>query len=201
MRILFLRHPETVANERYLIYGEMDFPYTQHGEWQVSEVVKNIGRWPITQIVSSPLNRAKTLAQAVGKVLDLEVNLDARLEEMHQGIFEGLTLDEAKEKDVVAYEVMMEGDMSYVVPGGESYDMLCHRVDDFIKSLNMDETDENTCLLVVSHGGVIRTAIEMLIDAEPGFSWLLEVGNGVVIDIVWHGGTGRIKNIMNLEEN
>ena len=193
MRYIFLRHPQTVANEAGYIYGKKDYPYTSLGQEQLIEAVKLSKGFTFDRIISSPIGRAKLLAQAVAEHHDMDMDEAPELEEMGYGILEGLTVEEGRLKYPEVIEAFMEGDPTYTIPEGETSEAFLRRIEEFLDGhLDKDET-----ILIVSHGGVIRTAIEYLLDAEPGFSWQIEVGNGSFIEVVCEDGYHRLKNIIN----
>lgn len=196
MRLFLMRHPQTTANLQGLIYGKKDYPYTALGLEQLSVAVENSLLFPIEKIFSSPIERAATLAKAAASRHKLEISYDERLEEMNQGVLEGLTERESQVRYPEVYERLMSGDMSVGPPEGESYNDFRDRVHEMIEELL--KKDGN--ILVVSHGGVIRTMIEYIIDCEPGFSWQLDIGNGSIVEINLNKKYGRIRSIINIEE-
>ena len=193
MRFIFLRHPQTVANEMGYIYGKKDYPYTILGEKQLIEAVKLSDGFTYDRIISSPIGRAKRLAEAVAEHSDSSLSDAKELEEMDYGILEGLTIEEGKAKYPEVIDAFMEGDPSYTIPEGETSEAFFDRIKDFLD----DHLQGDEALLIVSHGGVIRTAIEYLLASEPGFSWQLEVGNGSFIEIDCEDGYHRLKNMIN----
>lgn len=196
MHLFLMRHPQTVANQQGLIYGKKDYPYTERGEKQIGQAVDNSSCFSFDHIFSSPIKRAGKLAEAVAEFHGLAIKYDARLEEMNQGVLEGLNESEAKERYPEVYEGLMSGDMSFGPPQGESFVQFKERVLNCLEALTQLEGN----VLVVSHGGVIRTMIESVIDCEPGFSWQLDVGNGSIIEINLDKDYGRIRQIINIEE-
>ncbi len=193
MRFIFLRHPQTVANEMGYIYGKKDYPYTILGEKQLIEAVKLSDGFTYDRIISSPIGRAKRLAEAVAVHSGSSLSEAKELEEMGYGILEGLTIEEGKTKYPEVMDAFMEGDPSYTIPEGETSEGFFERIQSFLD----DHLQGDESLLIVSHGGVIRTAIEYLLDTEPGFSWQLEVGNGSFVEINCEDGYHRLKNMMN----
>lgn len=193
MRFILVRHPQTIANEIGYIYGKTDYPYTELGQEQMHQAVALSDSFTFDRILTSPLGRARRLAEALGAHHQMGITEEKALEEMSYGILEGLTLEEARAKypDVVAG--FMAGDPTYTIPEGEKSEDFYDRV---IGILDQCLQGDETCLLV-SHGGVIRTAIEYLLGTEAGFSWQLEVGNGSFIEIVCKDGDHRLKNMMN----
>lgn len=201
MRLILLRHPETTANTRELIYGATDYPYTTLGEKQVKVVVKHVQTFPITKIITSPLGRAKKLAEAIGEELGILPVMEKAIEEMHYGILEGYNYKEAKKKFVDIYNALLLEDMDYEVEGGESYNAFMGRVHEFLDGLIQQHKDLDDVVLIVTHGGVIRTALEYLMDGAIGFSWSMNVENGVMIDLLQEDDRFIINNLLNIEEN
>jgi len=194
MRLIFLRHPETIANEKNLIYGKTDYPYTIRGQQQFDEALVNIERFRFDKILTSPLRRAYELASAIASKTSKELIVHEALEEMNFGIFEGLTEEEAKLKHPDIHRAFVESFETTLFPEGESFDLFKKRVESFVNHYKQSETD----WLVVSHGGFIRTALEYLIDNKSGFSWSLEIGNCSIIEIhIKEGQPSIIKNILN----
>lgn len=179
MRLYLLRHTETVANKEGYIYGKKDYPLTEVGEAQLRRAVAHCEGIEGVTIVTSPLGRAKTLGMALAKRYHWPLEEVAYLEEMGYGVLEGLTAEAA----TLAYpEVMaglMSGEGAYEIPEGESGLQFTARVTEGFDALIEAGKD----VLVVSHGGVIRTALEHILDLEPDLLWKLDIGNGSLIEL------------------
>lgn len=196
MRLIFLRHPQTRANALGYIYGKTDYPYTELGKQQCLAAIENTKYFNFDRIISSPLGRAKTLAEAISHGTHKPLSYDSKLEEMSYGILEGLTVEEGKEQYPEVMDCFLSGEQDFTIPEGETIDDFYGRVYDMIDRC----IKENVDTLLVSHGGVIRTAIEYLLDVEEGFSWSLEVGNGAYIEVICEDGYHRLINMMNLPD-
>ena len=194
MRLVFVRHPETVANAENIIYGKMDYPYTDKGESQVNEAVSAVSNFDVSAVVSSPLGRAYNLAKPMSEALKLPLTSDSALEEMCYGILEGLGMEEAEHKHPEIIEAFYQGDMTYAIPGGESGEVFEDRVCRFLDRC----FEEGKDLIIVSHGGVIRTALTYLLDADGSFPWHLNVNNGAVAEVVCHEGVCRLNTLINI---
>lgn len=189
MSFIFIRHPETVANIQGIIYGKKDYPYTILGYKQMEEVLKKLENISMDCIVTSPLGRAMLLANNIGELKNMSLIEDERLEEMNHGILEGLTENDARARYPEVLRGMAIDNYNYVLPEGESYKKFYKRVDDFI-----DEWSSYTgVVLVVSHGGVIRTAIEKLLGDELELLWELELGNCSIVYIENSNGNWVMK--------
>ncbi len=166
-RIIFLRHGETDWNVEYRLQGQRDTPLNARGRDQADAVGRSMRDYfggpgapgaNGLNFVASPLERTRdTMERARGAMgLDPKAyGTDRRLVELSFGRWEGMTW-----RDVVAREPWAararEGDKwHFVPPGGESYDMLSHRVQPWL-----DELTGET--FVVSHGGVARVLMAMI---------------------------------------
>lgn len=196
MRFIFVRHPQTIANEIGYIYGKTDYPYTELGKKQYAIAIEMAAKFQYDQLVSSPLGRARHLAQGIAENKGMKMHLDEALEEMHYGILEGLTVHEGKVKYPEVMQQFLNGDDDFTIPEGEELEHFFFRVHTFLEQC----LEKNQDVLIVSHGGVIRTAIEYLIDVEEGFSWSLEIGNGCIIELVCEDGYHRLSNMINQPE-
>lgn len=201
MRIVLVRHPETQANVEGLIYGKTASKYTLLGEKQLQVVAKHALSFPITKIIASPLQRALKLGKAIGDALELPVETHESLEEMNYGMLEGLTYHEAKVQHPDVYDALMSDDFTYQVEGGESYQMFLGRVHRFLDAVIESYDSKEQTVMLVTHGGVIRTALEYLVEGSEGFSWSMNVENGVMIDLIQEGDRFIINNLLNIEEN
>ncbi|MES2102488.1 MAG: histidine phosphatase family protein [Pseudomonadota bacterium] len=80
---------------------------------------------------------------------------DERLKEIDFGQWEGLTWNQIREADKSRYQLRETDSMSFTIPGGESYSMLCERLSDFLETVTRDS-------VIVSHGGVCRAVLVLL---------------------------------------
>jgi broad specificity phosphatase PhoE len=193
MKLIFLRHPETLANVEHLIYGKTDYPYTEIGKQQFTLALESVKTFTYNVILTSPIGRALNLAEAVATQSGVPFQVDSRLEEMNHGVLEGLTTHEAEQKYPKVFKSFMDDFETFQLPDGESYEMFSTRIYEAMDEVIRSQQD----CLIVTHGGVIRTALEYLLNCEPGLSWYLEVGNCSFIEINMQSGHGVITTILN----
>lgn len=208
MNITLVRHPQTTANKAHIIYGKTDYPYTERGEHQLLWVKDYMGiSFGMSmdnekpnhnmKIITSPKHRAYSLAIAIGKELEIAPETDVNLTEMDFGVFEGLTVEEAREKHPKEYFDFENHFDTTKIPEGESYNEFSTRMDKFLDHVaylnNVVKLDE---IIVVSHGGVIRELLERFLDMEPGGSWKFMIGNGSIIKLVLRDDGYRLKELI-----
>jgi broad specificity phosphatase PhoE len=181
MKIFLVRHPQTTANQQKIIYGKTDYPYTQEGEKQIKSILDFFSMQARTdgvKIITSPANRAVNLANQIGNLFKQVPSMDEQLGEMNFGIFEGLTLGEAKEKYPLAYDDFLYRFETSSIPEGESYKAFQERIKRFI--MTMPEQDE---WILVTHGAVIREILEQILGLKAGDSWKFSINNGTIVEL------------------
>ncbi len=187
MKIIIIRHPQTTANQKKIIYGKNDYPYTQPGFLQIEHVLKYVTTTTIPdriQVFSSPANRALGLAEPIAGSLDVPLQIEERLGEMNFGIFEGLTHQEAEKKYPSVYEDFLERFELTCIPGGESYSDFQQRVHAFVKMVQtIEATDTVDTCIIVTHGAVIREMLEKILELNPGGSWKFQINNGTIVEL------------------
>jgi probable phosphoglycerate mutase len=145
---------------------------------KAADAVYRIGRdtWErvpkVTRVLASPMVRTQETAQAIGRRLGLTVETEDRLREVDFGTWEGLTAEEAIERDGDA--ILRWQDASVRPPGGESIADVAARGRALLEDLarRHAETpgaiDAPATLVAVSHAVAIKatvaTAMEFPLD-------------------------------------
>ncbi len=204
MKIIMVRHPETIANQQHIIAGKRDYPYTLVGKRQVKAIAgyfreEYIQERGSVQVISSPASRAQNLAKAIAIELDVDVVIEASFREMDFGLFEGHTFQEAKEKYPHVYAALQQDVEGGAIPGGERYDDFQKRIRKSIKKV-VDRQHLDDTYILVSHGGVIREILEQLLPLSPGDSWKFGIYNGVLVEINQQGDGYVIEQIRQFKE-
>jgi broad specificity phosphatase PhoE len=151
--IVLVRHGETDWNLERRFQGHADTPLNEAGRIQAAELADALGSERISAVYSSPLRRAHETAAIVAARLGLDVRALEALREIHVGDWEGLTIDEVKDR----YPGSTTVDWHSGWPGGETYDQLAARVLPALAALAREHVDER--ILVVTHAGPVRAAL------------------------------------------
>ncbi len=196
MRFYILRHPETVANERSLIYGWENYEYTKKGEEMFREIQKRMDAYRFDRIYTSPLGRARKLAEAIGERRKKDVIVEERLKEMHYGILEGMPYPEALQKYPRVLDRLF-GDLEhFTVPEGESIDHVTARVGEFLDEIK----EEEGAVLLVTHSMLTHTALSCLLDLPRNDMWHFKIDPCMLIRVDYHDGYGVLKFMIPYEE-
>ncbi|NTU70286.1 MAG: histidine phosphatase family protein [Coriobacteriia bacterium] len=166
--LLVVRHPETEANVSRRFVGQGETPYTHRGQLQARRLPGKIAAFAPETIRTSPLLRARVVAQRAARLTGAPMLLDDRLLELDFGAAHGLTWDEA-----IAAGVPLDY-RSYdapVAPGGESRLDLQRRVAAVVGEVRAVGGRH----ALVCHAGVMRAAFAHLFALSSEQLWSFEI--------------------------
>lgn len=148
MKVLFMRHGESVDDLTDQYGGWADFDLTPKGRKQIKGRLREIKKLSITfeKVLTSPLNRARETAKIVGNTFSIPVESFVYLKEKNgYGLLSGMNKEFAKE----SYPELV-GALDTYVPGSESQEKFDDRVTISV-SLMLRMGVEN--LIAVTHNG------------------------------------------------
>ena len=160
-RIIVIRHGETEWNKQHIFQGQLDSPLSYFGLQQAGAAANALANDPIIQIYSSDLGRAMRTAEIIASPHNLKVIADARLRERHLGVFQGLNKKNIAEKFPREMKHYKSGDPDHVIPEGESSRQRYERSIECF--LHLAEKHAGCHFALVTHGGVLRGILEMVL--------------------------------------
>ncbi len=155
MKLILVRHGETIWNQEKKIQGSTDTALSEAGRAQAERLSLSLKNETFDAIVTSPLKRAYDTAQAIARYHDITPRVEKDLRELNAGAFEGLSFPEIKIRFPDFIDQWMLDRGSVVMPQGESLQGLQNRVWPVIQKIMA--TAQNA--LVVSHSFVIITIL------------------------------------------
>ncbi len=163
MKLILVRHGETLSNRENRVQGITDMELSDYGRMQADKLAESLKGEPIERIVSSPLKRAYETAKAISRFHGAMIEADRDLQEMNHGDFENLTIQELKEKHITVLRQWENDPASVVMPNGESLHDLQRRAWSAIEGI-ITETARNA--IVVTHNMTIRTILCKIQDLD-----------------------------------
>lgn len=186
MKVYFVRHAESVANEEDTFSSNNPdiHPLTLRGEVQAAELAADLRPIHFDTAYCSDLLRAVQTMEILLKERDIQFHKTRRLREHDMGIYDGRSDEDAWNALRELVSVWVEEGRSEIGPeDGESLDALQSRFFSFINDLTREFGEGNKTVLVVAHMGLFWSTLHALfenIDVE--FIREREFGNtGVVI--------------------
>ncbi|MFJ6796703.1 histidine phosphatase family protein [Streptomyces sp. NPDC091268] len=163
-KIVLWRHGQTAWNLERRFQGSTDIELTQTGVAQARRAARLLASLKPDAIIASDLRRASATAAELAAVTGLPVTHSAALRETYAGEWQGLTHDEIVEKYGEQYAAWRRGE-PVRRGGGELETEVADRAAPVVLSY-VDRLPPNGTLVVVSHGGAIRTTIGRLLGLD-----------------------------------
>ncbi len=173
--LVLVRHGETAGNSSVRYHGHTDVPLSEAGRAQMRAArgaLQHRFSGRPAPVFASPLSRAvesaRLLTAGDGEVITID-----EFREIHFGLFEGLTVEEIRDRYPDDYQRWTcEGTApDFTFPAGESRRAFTARVERGLeRTLALCDRrgmSGGAYVLMVAHRGVIRTIVKRLTGAEP----------------------------------
>lgn len=149
-RLILIRHGETDWNVEGRWQGQSDVPLNQNGLAQARRLADALADRQIDAIYTSDLQRTRETARLLSEHKRLPIQVDPRLREVNQGQWEGLTIQQIKERYLPELEARRRDQYNVPAPGGENGMQVQQRAMAAIRDI-LGRHPEGT-IAVVSHG-------------------------------------------------
>ncbi len=146
--------------------GHTDVALHEDGRQQAALLAVRLAgsAFPPEAIYSSDLSRARETAEAIGRVLGLEVQASEQLRETGLGEWEGLTREEIETRgDAELLANYLRDSHTYRPPGSETLESVWERMNSVMETIRRDHPGGNVA--VVGHGGSLRALLCAALDA------------------------------------
>jgi broad specificity phosphatase PhoE len=158
MRILFVRHAQSMAN----IVNALDTaapgaslsPLGRQQAEALPTALKAEVDEPITAVYASPLRRTQETAEPLARSLGLPVQVRVGLQEVLAGDLEGRGDDESIQQYLANAQAWASGDLDARLPGGETGHEVLARMDGVVEEAVRSGAE---AVAMVSHGCAIWT--------------------------------------------
>ena len=163
-RVILWRHGQTSWNVDRRFQGTTDVELTETGIGQARRAARLLASLKPDAIVASDLQRAANTAAELSALTDIDVVHDEGLRETYAGVWQGLTHEEIIARYGDEYAAWKRGE-PVRRGGGELETEVADRAAPVVLS-HADKLPEDGTLVVVSHGGTIRTTLGRLLGLE-----------------------------------
>jgi 2,3-bisphosphoglycerate-dependent phosphoglycerate mutase len=206
LKLLFIRHAQSVGNQQKRMQGNGEFELSAEGVHQAEKLAQRLlaESWRPTQVYTSPLKRAvqtteillarflgDPLPSVVSDLVDSEVDALAAsestvpivyaeaLREFQNGIFEGLTWAEARQRYPDLCHQLEHSPDWIQIPGAESLQAARGRSQQFIQTL-LEQHNNGEQIWIVSHSWILQHLIAELLGSDR--SWRIHAGNTALFE-------------------
>lgn len=162
LRILLVRHGESVWNEEERVQGQQDIPLSELGRKQAIALGERLKGVEIAACFSSPLKRAVETTMLILDASGNSVSITTlpELMERNFGDWEGRRIDELKALFADEFNRWVKANYIPPPPNGESVKDLLARVERGLERIFAKV--QNGTILVVGHSGSVKAAICVL---------------------------------------
>jgi probable phosphoglycerate mutase len=193
--IYLIRHGEITQSSPRRFIGQSDLLLTDRGREQMRQVVEYLVGRGLSRLLCSPLSRCVESAGIVGKALGLEPEVAADLREIGLGAWEGLTVEEVRERFPGDYEARGRDLARFRPGGGESFTDVERRAWPAFEAVSKSNFPQ----AIVAHGGVNRVLLCRILGMP--LENLFRLGQDYAcLNVVRSGRDGFCVEVMNFRE-
>lgn len=181
------RHGQTEYNVQGLAQGWCDSPLTEKGIAQAKALGEGLSDVAFAAVYSSTSKRAIDTAKNVIGDVDIEIQTDDRLKEMHFGSLEEQPNEWLWHKEGVAgpaWDYYYEN--GWVEYGGENFYIVGERMMEMLEEITQDSSLQGKNVLISTHG---MSIISLMYEVDPIMADTLgQVENCSITKIVYDNG-------------
>lgn len=181
-KIILVRHGQTLWNLEMKYQGHCDVALTDKGVRQAELAGDRLAQEKVDAVYASDLNRAFTTAKCIAAKHNLTVTPIPELREINFGDWEGMTFAGISDPSNSHWSEEMTKVFSHPgdaqIPGGENFPQVKERAMLALNKLVAQHPDQT--IVVVSHGGTIRTVLCAILDINLNNLWKIKQDNTAI---------------------
>jgi broad specificity phosphatase PhoE len=155
MKAYIIRHAEKEIGGHYNNYlRHQDEPITPKGRATAEKLVEHFAGKPIKAIYVSGYRRTGETIDPLAEGLDLDPIVDERLNEIDNGLIEGLSDTQIQERYPDVWQAFIRRSADFRFPEGEMGEEARQRVASFLNDKRREHPNEE--IIIVAHDGLIR---------------------------------------------
>lgn len=180
LKLMLMRHGESVGNVDKRLEGQTSTSLSARGQQQAHQLAIYLKQQSLpTVLYSSPLRRAIETAGQIALLTRCSPQIESALQELHQGIFEGLTWAEACHQYPQVCSSLSATFDFLPVPGAESPEQAHQRAVAWYQTLWQRHAPGES-IWMVSHGGFMQHLIRVILGCDR--SWQIPIGHTALFE-------------------
>lgn len=176
-RVFLIRHGVTAWNDEGKVLGQQDVPLSPAGIAQAQAAAAALAGIAISDVITSPLQRAIQSAEIIGQSCGIEVARDPRLIDFGLGQWTGHRYRDLEGNP--DYQAFLADPLAERIPGGESLAEVRDRVVDAIEQA-LQDSPTGDALAMITHAGVIRVLLSHYLGSHLGNYHRIRVNPGSI---------------------
>lgn len=182
MKLLLIRHGQTIWNTQLRAQGHTDIELDDIGRRQADRLAQRLSRVQIDAVYASPLSRSMDTARAIAEPLGLAAISHPLLMERNFGIWEGEPFRMLLEKYPDQVRQWEKDPVQYTPPQAEPLRDVMDRCLRFLSELTQTYSEDQT-VLVIGHSIPLRLMISHLIGLPPQRIHSLRLDNAAYTEL------------------
>ena len=188
--VLLIRHGQTKSNVTGFYMGRSDEDIGEVGYTQTHRLSSRLAVLPIASVYSSPLQRTYTTAEILAKPHGLEVQFSDDLIEIQLGDWQGLHMDEIKQRWPEIWQQSRIDPSDVTLPNGESYHQVTERaIQIFDKIVAANQGKQ---AVIVTHEIVVKVIVAHVLGATNSIYRRFELKNASLSVVQVINGKARL---------
>ena len=183
-RLFLVRHGDTVDEETRKIYkGTLDIPLSEKGRSRIEKAGAFLSQFRLDHIYTSFLSRCVESGSIIAGPHNLTVKPLKDLDEVHFGLWEGMSFDEISGKYPEHFRDWLADPEAHSPPEGESLRNAAERINPAVKKIIAGHRGQNVA--VVAHAGVLRIILCSMLGLKLGVLFRLgqDYGGISIVDV------------------
>lgn len=127
-QVYLMRAGRTDFDDQERIRGDLELPMNAQGESEIEAVIEELRSAKLDVILTSPKNPSRETAEKIGEALAVDVKYDDGLDDLDQGLWEGLDIQEVRNRYSKAFKLWQESPEDVCPPNGERAEDAFERV-------------------------------------------------------------------------
>ncbi len=168
-QILLIRHGQTEWNQVERFRGRAEIDLDEIGKNQAEATATRLSGSGLSALYCSPLKRAVKTAQAIRNLTGVTADVLPDLTDVDYGRWQGLTLEEAQNRDPDVFAHWRHSPQLVRFPQGESMEEVRSRAAGVVETLKLKHQAQT--FAIVSHVVVCRLLVLHLLGIETSHFW------------------------------
>ena len=197
LKLLLIRHAESIGNTLGIMQGQTSTALSQRGQQQCQLLADALAATPQlypNYLYSSPLLRAQQTGEVLLRTLPLQsgdtqanicYEVSPALQEIHQGVFEGLTWSEAQTKYPELCQRLLSTLSWQPVPQAESLSTARDRAERWLHQV-LKRHQPGETIWAISHMGLMQQLVAAILGCDR--TWKLTIGHTGIFEF-WLAAT------------
>lgn len=175
MRIILIRHAESVGNEAGLMISTHEGGLTDIGRTQSKRLAGQLGHAGVQQLYSSPSHRGIATAEILNSFLAVPSHVSDTLMERELGLFDGMDIEKlTKIRTKERHSFLDVTQDWHGVVGVEQDEEVFKRFGLFVSEASSTSVD---VVAAVTHAGFIKSVVSVLLSVHPKRRCILKIPN------------------------